>query len=447
MKKLYAIGMFVLVFALMPGNAFPQTQYLMNGMNPLPLNLETSPPNDCATVTIEVDPGGIINTPLITGGCWIIWDTSQVSVANLVAADSDAGGPWDSGFTYEVPDADGPGTYMLAVGQFGTVAVDNPLPICDIEFCCEEPGQSQITISTIPGFETIVGDTTVWDPQVADGVIDLTQIITPCRCDIAGPNFIVGDPFETVTVQYEVSSNQHCINPSEYVWGDTCVKGDVDQNGLFTVPPSYYYERCEICVTDTANTDINTGEIVQSCLTIDIEGYPPDTDGDGFFDSDDNCPEIPNGFLEGTCTTGTVGESCDNHGDCGIEGYCSRAQEDSDEDGLGDVCDNCPYNYNPTQEDNYPPPNGNGIADGCDCEGDFDCDGDCDGTDASKFKIDFGRSAFENPCVTGNPCNGDFDCDRDCDGTDAALFKQDFGRSGFNNPCPACTVEEWCVYP
>jgi hypothetical protein len=35
------------------------------------------------------------------------------------------------------------------------------------------------------------------------------------------------------------------------------------------------------------------------------------------------------------------------------------------------------------------------------CTGDFDCDGDCDGTDASTFKTDFGRSQFQNPC---EPC-------------------------------------------
>ena len=76
----------------------------------------------------------------------------------------------------------------------------------------------------------------------------------------------------------------------------------------------------------------------------------------------------------------------------------------------------------------------------------LDCDGDCDGTDASRFKIDFGRSTFNNPCVGDGPCNGDFDCDGDCDGTDAAGFKFDFGRSPFNAPCPACVVDEWCVY-
>jgi hypothetical protein len=82
----------------------------------------------------------------------------------------------------------------------------------------------------------------------------------------------------------------------------------------------------------------------------------------------------------------------------------------------------------------------------CECEGNFDCDSDQDGTDAAKFKIDFGRSQFNNPCGGSDPCNGDFDCDYDCDGTDAAKFKADFGRSSFNNPCPACVVGMWCSY-
>ena len=46
-----------------------------------------------------------------------------------------------------------------------------------------------------------------------------------------------------------------------------------------------------------------------------------------------------------------------------------------------------------------------------------------------------------------HPCNGDFECDGDCDGTDAARFKVDFGRSPFNDPCPSCVVGEWCNYP
>lgn len=37
------------------------------------------------------------------------------------------------------------------------------------------------------------------------------------------------------------------------------------------------------------------------------------------------------------------------------------------------------------------------------CEGDFDYDGDCDGTDAARFKLDFGRSVFQNPCPPDGP--------------------------------------------
>ena len=81
------------------------------------------------------------------------------------------------------------------------------------------------------------------------------------------------------------------------------------------------------------------------------------------------------------------------------------------------------------------------------CEGNFDCDDDCDGTDAALFKLDFGRSMFNDPCTNGSTCNGDFDCDGDADGTDAAQFKLDFGRSGFNNPCPSCLEGPWCAYP
>ena len=108
--------------------------------------------------------------------------------------------------------------------------------------------------------------------------------------------------------------------------------------------------------------------------------------------------------------------------------------------------DNCPEVYNPDQKDSYPP-GGNGIGDACECEGDFDCDGDVDGWDGMLFKADLGRSAFFNFCThSDDPCNGDFDCDGDVDGTDGAIFKSDYGRILYNNSCPACEVGEWCVY-
>ena len=100
---------------------------------------------------------------------------------------------------------------------------------------------------------------------------------------------------------------------------------------------------------------------------------------------------------------------------------------------------------NPAQADTSPP-DGNGIGDACDCEGNFNCDADVDGSDAFTFKQDFGRSIILNPCTSGTTCNGDFLCDGDVDGTDAFQFKLDFGRSAIINPCPACVVGDWCGY-
>ncbi|MCK4573440.1 MAG: hypothetical protein KAU36_03670, partial [candidate division Zixibacteria bacterium] len=56
-------------------------------------------------------------------------------------------------------------------------------------------------------------------------------------------------------------------------------------------------------------------------------------------------------------------------------------QDDVDDDGVGDLCDNCPDDYNPDQADQ----NGNDIGDVCDgcCEnrGDFDHNGQIDVSD------------------------------------------------------------------
>ena len=59
------------------------------------------------------------------------------------------------------------------------------------------------------------------------------------------------------------------------------------------------------------------------------------------------------------------------------------------------------------------------------CRGDFNHDGDVDGSDLAVFAADFGRT----DCLPENPCQGDFDNDRDIDGSDLAVFAADFGRT------------------
>ena len=158
----------------------------------------------------------------------------------------------------------------------------------------------------------------------------------------------------------------------------------------------------------------NTGEMMASNMS-----------GNSFLSEVDNCSTVPNGPFLGTCIEGNIWDSCIADGACGPGGLCSMNQQDT-----------------------YPP-QGNGIGDACECEGNFDCseDRNVDGSDAALFKTDFGRNSFHSACTATDPCNGDFDCDSDCDGTDAALFKIDFGRNSMSNPCPMCMeVAEWCNY-
>jgi len=181
-------------------------------------------------------------------------------------------------------------------------------------------------------------------------------------------------------------------------------------------------DRCnglECSGQDTCDSIFSCDETVNECSTCF-----GDADCDGVPDGSDNCVDVPNGPFGGFCTAGSFGEPCLENCDCGVSGgYCSMTQEDSF------------------------PPNGNNLGDACDCEGNFDCDSDVDGQDASDFKNNFGRSAFLNPCTNVSTCDGDFDCDRDVDGTDARTFKSDFGRSSFSRPCPPCVVGVWCSYP
>jgi hypothetical protein len=117
--------------------------------------------------------------PLITAGFWVVHDPTNIGIEDVLVYDgSDLPGPWDPGFTTKIPELDGPGTYFVMAGNFDTAASDGDgdIIIAKIQLLCLDSSVSDIVISTIPGFDTVIGDTTVFDPQTIPNTITMTQV-------------------------------------------------------------------------------------------------------------------------------------------------------------------------------------------------------------------------------------------------------------------------------
>ena len=115
-----------------------------------------------------------------------------------------------------------------------------------------------------------------------------------------------------------------------------------------------------------------------------------DDDGDGIPTVDDNCPYLYN-----------------------------PGQEDFDNDGFGDACDNCLTVYNPDQKDN----DGDGVGDVCDSDDDNDgicdpgvTDSSCTGSDNCPYTPNVSQEDCDNDGI-GDACDPDTD-DADGDGID-----------------------------
>lgn len=189
-------------------------------------------------------------------------------------------------------------------------------------------------------------------------------------------------------------------------------------------------------------------QVAESLLQgIQLSGgsIPPDSDGDGVGDSCDNCPQAANPNQEDTDGDG-VGNVCDN-----CAAVSNPDQTDGDGDGRGTVCDNCPATENADQADT----DGDGVGNVCDScpdtpsgtpvnvygcstsRADFDGDDDVDMADFAHLQICLKgtQSVQADPNCQDAKLDGNDFVDRD----DVVVFLQCMSGSGVpaNPYCPS----------
>jgi photosystem II stability/assembly factor-like uncharacterized protein len=172
-------------------------------------------------------------------------------------------------------------------------------------------------------------------------------------------------------------------------------------------------------VASLASTDCDADGVPDDCQ--------PDSDHDGIGDVCDNCPGVANADQLDTDGDGT-GDPCDR---CPT----SNDGEDSDGDGVADTCDNCPSRANADQAD----ADGDGAGDACDnCAGRSNADqGDADGD---------GVGNVCDNCLTRRNAN---QADRDGDGVGDACDncpsvantnQRDRDRDGIGDACDSSST-------
>ena len=241
---------------------------------------------------------------------------------------------WDAWFESPVANGDFPG--MKSIFSDGVQIYFYP--------DAYEPNDTQATASPVPADGSLIHATFFTDPDgdhSGGGATDVDWFSFPATVNyqytIETTNLL--SACDTKLTLFDASANQLASN-------DNRATGDPSSLITWTAPSTGTYS---IKVSRVGNN------IKYGSYDLKITP-PPDTDGDGVIDANDNCPTVPNPDQADADGDGK-GDACDN-----CPTVANASQTDSDSDGRGDVCDNCPAVANASQTDT----DGDGLGDACD---------------------------------------------------------------------------------